>query len=340
VYKAAVQRCDSESVLGYVQLPAVRNASTVQLQQLLQLSLQLCRTALRKQDRAVGNAFTAVEGLCSLPQAKQLSPGTVAELVAKVLSIMNQATAATPLLDRKLVAAAELLLQLPAAAVIPASDLARLCGCVVEQCSDDRVADELLQLLQGKGSLPGTEQLASLITACLQNREDESAAACILLLCSDPAAQHVTVSTVQQLLLEAVGTHQLKAMQALVHSLPLAAAAAINGLSNEQAQQLLQAIVSAILEYRDSVQLECCLPWESVENSWLETLESLVEATANHGIRSQVLLHLVEQAVAQEAADIVQQLVKVKSCSRLGKSNWHHCCSWRCKSSSMQSWRR
>jgi hypothetical protein len=199
---------------------------------------------------------------------------------------------------RKPVAAAQLLLQLPAAALIPGSDLARLCGCVVEQCSDDRVADELLQLLQGEGGLPGTEQLASLITACLRNREDESAAACILLLCSDPAAQSVDGSTAQGLLLEAVEAQQPQALQVLLQCLPAA-----EELGNEQVQQLLQATVTATLECD-----LCC----GVVDSWLEALKAVAGRMDKYGISATLLLQLLQQAVRKGAAVVVLKLVNIK----------------------------
>jgi hypothetical protein len=194
--------------------------------------------------------------------------------------------------------AAELLLQLPAAAGIGAGDLARLCGGVVEQC-DGQVCEELLQLLLRRGSLPGPEELVSLINACLQNKTDRSAAACIQLLCKHPATQQVDGSEVQQLLLDAIEAQQPAAMQAVLECLPAAAAP-----TGEQGQQLLCATVSAALG---------CCDRGLRTHSWLEAVEAAAGVAAVHGIAADVLLQLLRQAVKQGAAGIMRFLVEVKT---------------------------
>jgi hypothetical protein len=117
-----------------------------------------------------------------------------------------------------------MLLHLPGAATgIAASDLAQLLGCVLQQCNDDLLAVQLLQQLQEKGSLPGPRELVGQIGMCLQERSDACAAACMQILCTDPAARHVSVEGVQQLLLDAVDAQQPEALQALAQGLPAAA---------------------------------------------------------------------------------------------------------------------
>uniref|UniRef100_A0A383VXG5 Uncharacterized protein n=1 Tax=Tetradesmus obliquus TaxID=3088 RepID=A0A383VXG5_TETOB len=206
---------------------------------------------------------------------------------------------------REPAAAATLLLQLPAAAAVTASDLARLCGGVVEQCSDGEVCEELLQLLLGTGSLPGPEELVSLLSACLQNRTDKSAAACIQLLCSDPVAQQVDGGAAQQLLLEAAEAQQPAAMHVLLACL-LAAPQ-----SSEQVQQLLQATVLAALQcFRNEMGTGDLQ--DDVESSWMEAVEAVTGVAAAQGVSADVLL-LLKQAVEQGALGMVQQLVRVRT---------------------------
>lgn len=86
--------------------------------------------------------------------------------------------------------------------------------------------------------------LASPTRACGTGRTDACAAACIQLLCRDPAAQQISDSTVQQqLLLQAVRLQQPSALLPLALGLPAAA-----HLSATQAKQILVAAVTAALK--------------------------------------------------------------------------------------------
>jgi hypothetical protein len=246
-------------------------------------------------------SVASLRKLCSMQCVKQVvNTNAVVQLLGSALVFGGVTECRDP------AAATRALLQLPAAAAIPAGDLARMCGCVVQQCTYGDEAEEILQELQRMGSLPGPDALASLITACLLSRTHDSAAVCVCLLCKDRAAQQVDSGTVQQLLLQAVQLQQPLAVPVLLQALPAAAQ-----LRSEQVQQLLCATVSAALEsYSREGDAE---DDAGVYASWQKAVEAVARAATEGGVDADVLLHLMEDAVRGGAAQCLQTLVRVRT---------------------------
>jgi hypothetical protein len=246
-------------------------------------------------------SVASLRKLCSMQCVKQVvNTNAVVQLLGSALVFGGVTECRDP------AAATRALLQLPAAAAIPAGDLARMCGCVVQQCTYGDEAEEILQELQRMGSLPGPDALASLITACLLSRTHDSAAVCVCLLCKDRAAQQVDSGTVQQLLLQAVQLQQPLAVPVLLQALPAAAQ-----LRSEQVQQLLCATVSAALEsYSREGDAE---DDAGVYASWQKAVEAVAGAATEGGVDADVLLQLMEDAVRGGAAQCLQTLVRVRT---------------------------
>jgi hypothetical protein len=204
-------------------------------------------------------------------------------------------------------AAVEQLLQLPAAAAaaIPATDLVQLTACVLQHCSTEELKQQLLQVLLSRGSLPGPDELASLITMCLQDNADECAAACIRLLCDDPAAQQISSSTLLLLLLDAVEAQQPQAMLVLTQWL----SAAFGQLSSNQVEQLLLAAGNAAL---DSAETE--------EERWLEAVCAVIRVPAVHAVDAGVVAQLLTKAASQGAAECMEHFLRISSVQQLEKA--------------------
>jgi hypothetical protein len=224
---------------------------------------------------------------------------------------------------RATAAAVEMLLQLPLAAAavrFRATVFTQLLGSVVQRCSEDFVAVQLLQHLQLMGRLPGPDDLVSLIRMCLKyrpcHRDDACAAACIKLLCTDPAAQQVSASTVQQLLLNAVALQQPHAILALVQGLPAAAQ-----LNSRQAEQLLHDTVSAAIGCHVTTSWVASLSSASKDAakqlaamasawSWSEALSVVACMPAACSISKGIVLEFLEQAIKQGASNCVWHLLR------------------------------
>jgi hypothetical protein len=250
-------------------------------------------------------AVASLRKLCSMQCVEQVvDTSAVVRLLGSVLVFGGVTECRDP------AAATRALLQLPAAAAIPAWDMARMCGCMVQQCTYDDEAEEILQELQRKGSLPGPGELTSLITVCLLSRTHDSAVACVCLLCRDNAAQQVDSGTVQQLLLRAVELQQPLVVQVLLQALP-----AVLLLGGEQVQQLLCATVKAALDtYSKDGNAE---EDDRMSASWQTAVEAVAGAATERGVDADMLLQLMEEAVKCGAAQCLQTLVKVRTQQQL-----------------------
>jgi hypothetical protein len=253
------------------------------------------------------------ETMCSLECIRRKADaGAVVRVLDSTLAFGSEDRCSYP------AAATALLLQLPAAAHIPAFELARLLTGVLEQCSDAALTDELLQELKHSGSLPGPDDLLSLIHTCLLWRSDECAAACIQLLCSDPAAQQVSVSKVQQLAANAVEMRQPLAFAALIQCLPAAAQ-----LSSKPLEQLLSAAITAALDHSSAAARSAARSVTAADPAmsagWAAAAQAVVSMPAAGDINADTMLKLVVKAVEQGSVSIVQQLATSKSLQKLNR---------------------
>ncbi|KAF6251059.1 hypothetical protein COO60DRAFT_1677646 [Scenedesmus sp. NREL 46B-D3] len=167
-------------------LPCAQRLECGMIRDLLEASFGVVQQAPKASAGAsLASAWTA---LCQLPRAHSLDHATTVSLLRLSLARpCSGPSAVALLLGRGLVfrrlkvcrdpaVTTKLLLQLPAAAVLPALDLVQLTACVVLQCSHDVLTQQLLQQLLDRGRLPGPDELASLITICLQERTEACAA--------------------------------------------------------------------------------------------------------------------------------------------------------------------
>jgi hypothetical protein len=271
-----------------------------------------------------GGYLSGLEAVCSLQSVRRAADASiVVRMMDRAFAYEGVQACSDP------AAAAKLLLQLPAAAEVPAAELARLMARMVGHCTDDLLTDDLLQQLQEIGSLPGQNELLQLISVCLQERTDVSAAACIQLLCFDQASQHVRCSTVLQVLLDAIKLQQPHAVLALLQGLPAAAQ-----LSSRQVDELLQTTVSAALQQQqhsiaafggrqalssfeaDSIE-QSAAACKAVAQVWSAAVQAVVSMPVAHKIKADSVLKLLMQAVNQDAADTVQPLASIESLQQL-----------------------
>jgi hypothetical protein len=138
-----------------------------------------------------------------------------------------------------------LLLGLPAAAHIPAHQLALHVDTILWQCSDDNVCEALVWelLCGGNVRLPALSMLQRLLQSCLHRKTGRGIAACVQLLCEDPAAQQLQANSVLELLqyavsLQRTSTRVLSMVQVLCQ-LP-----GSKQLTAEQVERLLSAALS------------------------------------------------------------------------------------------------
>jgi hypothetical protein len=152
-------------------------------------------------------SLSGLEAVCILECVKRMAHAKIlAQVVGRALSFRSGVLCSNP------AAATRLLLQLPAAANIAAPEVAHLISGVLQECSDDTLVEELIQELNGSGSLLGPDDLVSLMQTCLLQRSDECAATCILLLCIGPAAEQISDSAAQELQLNAAEMQQPQAL--------------------------------------------------------------------------------------------------------------------------------
>jgi hypothetical protein len=210
-------------------------------------------------------------------------------------------------------AATKQMLQLPAAAAIPALDLLQMTACVVQQCPDEHLTSQLLELLLSRGSLPGADELVSLIATCLQDKADPCAAAFIHLLCDDPAAQQISVSTTQLLLLQAVESQQPQAMLALAHRL----SAVFVKLSSKQVAQLLLAAGDAALDALSTAGKRLA---RREQKTWLDAVCAVISIPAVHEVDADVTAQLLAKATSQGAVQYLGQFLGISSLQRLENS--------------------
>jgi hypothetical protein len=200
---------------------------------------------------------------------------------------------------------------------IAAPDTARLISGVLQQCSDDTLAEELVQELKDSGSLLGPDDLVSLIHTCLLEISDECAAACIQLLCSGSAAQQISGSTAQELQLSAVEMQQPQAMAALLQHLPTA-----TQLSGRHLERLLSATVMAALKSHSSAggrdaARSAAAPEQANAAGWAAAVQAVVSAPAAGNVTAEAVLKLVFEAVKQGCASTVQQLLQHTSLNKV-----------------------
>jgi hypothetical protein len=183
----------------------------------------------------------------------------------------------------------------------------------VQHYHDDDMTVQLLKLLLSRGSMPGADELASLITMCLQIKADKCAAACIHLLCEDPAALQISVSKALLLLLHALGSQQPQAMLALAHRL----SAVFVQLSSKQVAQLLLAAGNAVLDALPTAGSGLA---EHEQEHWLGAMCAVIRLPAVHEIDAEVVAQLLAKATAQGAVQYLEQLLGIKSLRQLAKS--------------------
>lgn len=268
---------------------------------------------------ATGGSMPGLKALCSLQCVRRATDaGTVVHMLDRTFTF-NRVNACTGPGT-----ATKLLLQLPAAAHVSATELARLLECVLQHCSDDLLADDLLQQLLERGNLPGQDELLSLITICLQERADVSAAACIQLLCWDPAARQISGSMVLQLLLDALKLQQPHAVLALVQGLPAAAE-----LTIKLAEQLLHATITAALQQQhhaaaasaNQAASESAAAQQAAAACWSAAVQAVVSVPAVLQVKTDMALQLMGKAIKHGAATIIQHLASIRSLQQLHSSS-------------------
>jgi hypothetical protein len=267
-----------------------------------------CQQAEQLLARAVptsnGGSIPGLKELCSLECVQRAIDNSAAmRLLGSALAFGKLKACRDP------AAATEQLLWLPATASIPSLDLVQLTTCV-QHCRNSDVKRQLLELLLSRGSLPGPDELESLITMCLQETADKCAAACIQLLCEDPAAQQISVSTALLLVLQAVDVQQPQSVSALAHGL----SAGIGHLSSEQVAQLLLAAGNAALDAMPTASKGLAKP---EQEHWLDAVCAVISIPAVHGVDADVVAQLLANATRKGAVQYLEQLLGILSQQQL-----------------------
>jgi hypothetical protein len=180
----------------------------------------------------------------------------------------------------------------------------------LQHCRNSDMKRQLLELLLSRGSLPGADELESFVTMCLQEKADDRAAACIQLLCEDPAAQQISISTALPLVLHVVEAQQPQSMSALAHGL----SAAIGHLSSEQVAQLLLAAGNAALDAMPAAGKSVADP---KQEHWLDAVCAVISIPAVHGVDADVVAQLLAKATRQGAVQYLEQLLGILSQQQL-----------------------
>jgi hypothetical protein len=181
---------------------------------------QLLKTAVPHDGSSGSDLLAGMKRLCSMQCIKDTAD---AELITAVLAgvlevicnplwlgIYSTYKEPAALLPTTATAAAggtvRLLLGLPAAARIPAHQLVMYTDTVLGQCRDEDVCEAIVRELMCGGNvrLPGPNMLLRLLQSCLQRKAGRGIAACVELLCGDPAAQQLQAHSVLELLQSAV----------------------------------------------------------------------------------------------------------------------------------------
>jgi hypothetical protein len=250
--------------------------------------------------------------VCSLQCVRQaVDADAVVRLLHSALCSCGDAICIDPM------AAVQLLLQLPAAAAVPAAKHYRLIERIIQDCNIDKITQDVLPMLMSTCSLPGPDELVSLITACLKHMTENSAASCIQLLCAAPAAQEISDSAALQLLLGALELQQPLAMHALMRYLPAAAE-----LASKQVQQLLCATVSAALDRHSSLKVMQGTPSlkaaaQAGVAGWIAAVQAVTSLPAVHDADTDTVVHFLTRAVQLGAEGIVQHLLQIATLQQL-----------------------